>query len=127
MGWCLNVERQLTIDYIFTHKKLNPKNKQKSTIQKHFDYCLLQHIKEPIETFTYSKGKQLNEIVVQCDSDMDNTAINWKMVMSHEKGKAFQLSDAIAWCNEHGKRIKQCSVMDLRKVLRQRMEHDLLK
>lgn len=126
IAWCLNVERQKIIDYITTHEKINPKNKQKSRIQKHFDYCLLQYVKDSIEQFTYSKNFQLSDICVQCDSDMDKTALNWKMQTSY-KGKAYEIADAIAWCNEHGKKIKQCVEIDLRDKLRQQMEYDLLK
>lgn len=53
--------------------------------------------------------------------------MNEKMQMTHKKGKAYQLADAIAWCNKHGKKIKQCKEMDLRKNLREKMERELLK
>lgn len=33
---------------------------------------------------------------------------------NERKGKAYELSDAVAWCNEHGRILKGCQEMDLR-------------
>lgn len=125
-AWCFNVERQNTIDFIYQHEKLKPKNKLKSIVQKHFDYLLLKQIKGLLTNFIYFHNGSLSSLVVECDGDMSITIGNWKM-KKKLKGKAYELADAVAWCNAKGRRIKQCPEPDYIGFLRQQMEYDLLK
>jgi len=125
-AWCFNVERQNTIDFIYQHEKLKPKNKLKSKVQKHFDYLLLKQIKSLLTDFVYSRNGQLSSLVVECDGDMNKTIDNWKMKKRY-KGKAYQLADAVAWCNAKGHKIKQCAEPDYIELLREQLTYDLLK
>ena len=126
LGLCLNVERQKTINYIVYNTKLDPKNKPKDKIQKHFDYLLLRAIRSKIESFVFPRNCEIKDVVMQCDSDMNRTGKNWSM-RAINKGQAYEIADAVAWCNSHGKSIKQCVEIDLADTLRKEMKHDLLK
>ena len=126
LGMCLNVERQKTIDYIVCNAKLRPKNKPKSRIQKHFDYLLLQMIRDKIESFAFPRNCEIQDIVMQCDSDMILTGKNWGMSTVYG-GQAYEIADAVAWCNERGQSIKRCLNIDLAARLRTEMSDDLLK
>ena len=42
-------------------------------------------------------------------------------------GQAYEIADAVAWCNERGQSIKQCPNIDLATRLRTEMSDDLLK
>lgn len=123
---CIEVERQHIVDLIFKHAHLYPKTRSRQSIQQRFDYHLLDLIKERIETFTLGHKSALTDIVVQCDSDMELTVKNWKMV-SARRGKAYEISDAVAHFNEKGTHLKGCIDLDLRDELRNKMEYDLLR
>lgn len=124
-AWCFYVEKQNVIDYIYNHNKLARKTRSKEKIFKHFDYLLLKKFKVPLEEYTYKKRTSISDIVVQCDSDMTYTVDNWRM-KKESKGRAFELADAVAWCNEKDRSIKGCVDLDLKEI-KLEMESDLLK
>ncbi len=126
LGMCLNVERQKIIDHIVCNTKLRPKNKPKFKIQKHFDYLLLKMIRDKIEYFAFPRNCEIRDIVMQCDSDMNLTGKNWGMSTVYG-GQAYEIADAIAWCNERGQSIKRCLNIDLAARLHTEMSDDLLK
>ena len=92
---------------------------------KHFDYLLIKEIRDIVEQFAFFRRCELKEIIMQCDSDMAKTGTNWKMCIAKE-GKAYEIADAIAWCNRCSATIKQCKELDLAKKLRIDMQRDLL-
>ena len=126
IGICLTVERQNTIDLILNNPKFNSRSISKLKLQKHFDYLLLKKIRNIIESFSIPRKYELKDIVMQCDPDMSKTGINWNMKTSH-KGKAYEIADAVAWCNGHGKEIKFCKEIDISNTLQKEMKHDMLK
>jgi hypothetical protein len=123
---CIEVERQHIIDLIFSHARLHPKTRSRQSIQQKFDYHLLDLIKERIETFARGHKSALTDVIIQCESDMELTIKNWKMT-SARRGKAYEISDAVAHFNEKGTKLKRCIELDLRDELRNRMEYDLLR
>ncbi|MEX0764724.1 MAG: hypothetical protein WD033_06130 [Nitrosopumilaceae archaeon] len=125
-AWCFHVGRQRTIDAIYNHQKLLPKNKRKDKIHQAFDYHLLHYFKDKLEDLTYNAGIGLADLVVQGEGDMKLTIENWKMKYSR-KGNAYEFSDAVAWCNEHRKKLKGCQEMDLKDTIYEQMQYDLLK
>ena len=126
LGMYLNVERQKTVDYIVCNAKLHPKNKPKFGIQKHFDYLLLQMIRDKIESFAFPRNCEIQDIVMQYDSDMILTGKN-RGTGTVCGGQAYEIADAVAWCNERGQSIKRCLSIDLAAKLRTEMSDDLLK
>ena len=126
LALCLHVKRQKIIDYIYNNDKLQPKYKPKFKIQQHFDYLLLRKIRSKIEFFANARNQEIKDITMQCDSDMNKTGGNWGMKVA-AKGKAYEMADAIAWCNERKKQIDFCLDMDLAQMLKEEMENDLLK
>lgn len=122
---CIEVERQHIIDLIFSHARLHPRTRSRQSIQQRFDHLLLDLIKKRMETFAFGHGSALTDIVIQCESDMELTVKNWKMP-SARRGKAYEISDAVAHFNEKGTKLKRCIELDLRDELRSRMEYDFL-
>jgi hypothetical protein len=125
-AWCFYVDRQQIVDSIFNHIRLHPKNKRKPTIHKSFDSHFLYQFKDDLEEFTYKHGTALNDLQVQCDGDMSLTIKNWRMKKA-PRGKAHQLADAIAWCNERDQKLNGCQEVALQEIIRNRMQQDLLK
>ncbi len=123
---CLHLERQTIIDDLRINEKLNPKRKQKIAIHKHFDYLLLKEIKNLIEEFTLLHGQHVDDLTMQCDGDMLLTAQNWNMGTTM-RGRAYELSDALAFCNQRRHHVDGCHELDLRDKLRTKMYQDLLK
>ena len=95
LGMCLNVERQKTVDYIVCNAKLHPKNKPKFGIQKHFDYLLLQMIRDKIESFAFPRNCEIQDIVMQYDSDMILTGKN-RGTGTVCGGQAYEIADAVS-------------------------------
>jgi len=112
VGLCLNVERQKTIDAVINDPRFVSRRMSKSRVHKQFDYLLLRKIRHIIETFAYARGCEIKDIVMQCDPDMSKTGANWR-VRTADGGRAYELADAVAWCNEHGRRLKHCREMNL--------------
>jgi len=105
---------------------LVPRSVPKPRLYKHFDYLLFRKIRDIVEPFAYERGYEIKDIVMQCDSDMSKTGTNWMMRTAYG-GKAYDLADAVAWCNEHGRRLRHCREMDLTDKLREEMILDFLK
>jgi len=125
-AWCFNVNKQNTVNLIYNDTKLHPKNKRKEQVYKNFDLHLLEHFKSDLENIAFPNELTLSDIRVQCDSDMSSTVRNWNM-KSDSKGKAYELSDAIAWCNERGKELKGCYECNLEQELYDKTSYALFK
>ena len=122
---CAYVEKQRAIDSIFSDPKFN-QHKSKQSIRRHFGYLLWGRMRSIIEPFAAAHKCEVRDIVVQCDSDMRDTVNAWGMNV-RAKGKAYELADAVAWCNSHGKRPKTCREFDWRTSMFDEMKRDLLK
>ena len=125
-AWCFHVGKQRITEEIYEHIRLQPKNKRKDKIHQNFDYHLLNHFRPEIEKLTIPQSMEFSDLRVQCDADMALTIEFWKM-KREMKGKAFELSDAVAWCNEHNRSLKGCQEMDLIDTIYSQMSYDLLK
>ncbi|MGI9566124.1 MAG: hypothetical protein ACR2LL_03805 [Nitrosopumilus sp.] len=126
LAWCLKVDKQHIVDYMYNHPRLNNKHKTRARILNHFDRLILEKVRNKMEKFTYSHEKGLEDVSVQCEVDMEDTVKVWQMNPQFE-GRAYEISDAIAWCNEKGKRLKGCKELNLSEYLKTKMEYDLLK
>ena len=63
----------------------------------------------------------LSEVVIQADADMNPTLKSWR-IASRYQGRAYEISDAIAWFNQKGIRIRDCKIVDLRDRIREDMK-----
>lgn len=125
-AWCFYVDRQQTVDTISNHPKLHPKNRRREKIQKSFDSHFLYQFREDLENLTFKHSVSLNDLSVDCDNDMSLTVKNWRMKRS-SMGKAFQLADAVAWCNEHEQKLQGVEEVSLRDAIYKAMSKDLLR
>lgn len=125
-AWCFHVGRQHTVDSIYEHVKLHPKNKRKDKIHQNFDYHLFNHFKPEVEKLTLNQSMELSDLRVQCDGDMIHSIKFWKM-KEERRGKAYELSDAVARCNEHNRSLKGCVEMDLKDDIFSKMSYDLFR
>ncbi|HEX5457253.1 MAG TPA: hypothetical protein VFX64_02575 [Candidatus Nitrosotalea sp.] len=55
-AWCFHVGKQHTIDAIYEHVRLHPKNKRKDKIYQNFEYHLLSYFKSEVEKLTFRQG-----------------------------------------------------------------------
>lgn len=119
----LMVEKIKTVHKIHEYKKRQDPLFPVNVIFQHFDSSLLDEIKDRIEKITYRHGVGIRDLPVECENDMSNTVRTWRM-QKKPMGKAYELSDAIAWCCNNDKRIKGIIRLDLVSKLRKKMEHD---
>ncbi|MGH2612084.1 MAG: hypothetical protein ACRDFB_03420 [Rhabdochlamydiaceae bacterium] len=92
-------------------------------IFQHFDTQLFDRIKSKILTILEKHGVDKKQLVVECENDMSKTIRIWGM-NAGEMGKAYELSDAVAWCCNKGKNVKGIIKIELSKDLRKQMEKD---
>ena len=123
---CLHVQKQKIIEEILSDPRIKIRNTPKAKPYMHFDYLLFRKIRDMVESFAFPRKCGLEDIAMQCDSDMSKTGANWKM-NTVNKGKAYEIADAIAWCNQHDIKINQCREIDLASMIHAEMQHDLLK
>lgn len=126
LAWCFHVEKQNTVDYIQNHEKLHPKTKSRESIHKRFDHLLLKEFREKLESFCSQNRISITDLQVECETDMAYTIDNWRM-KKKSRGRAYEISDAIAYFNEKARKIRGCGDIDLRDKLRKQMESELLK
>ena len=124
--WCFHISRRQIENDI--QERLRTRNSRKSriSIHKNFDTHWFRLFRNDLETFAAKLRTELSEIVIEADSDMVPTLKNWN-INSTYKGKAYELSDAVAWFNQKGARLEQCKIMDLRTNIEELMKHSLLK
>ena len=123
---CLHVQRQGIIEEILSDPRFKTRNTPKEKLYRHFDYLLFKKIRDMVESFAFPRRCDLGDIIMQCDSDMTKTGTNWKMGTT-KGGKAYEIADAIAWCNRRGVKINRCKEIDIASKIRAEMRHDLLK
>ena len=123
---CLHVQKQGIIEEILSDPRFQARNMPKVKLYRHFDYLLFRKIRDTIESFAFPRRCDLDDIIMQCDSDMVRTGTNWKM-HTVDRGKAYEIADVVAWCNMHDIQINQCKDIDLASQIRMEMRHDLLK
>ncbi len=125
-AWCFHIGRQKIEDDVSEYVQSRRKRKPKINIHKNFDAYWFQLFRDDLESFAVGLKTDLSGIVVQADADMCTTVKNWKITDGY-KGKAYELSDAVAWFNQKGTTIKNCKIMDLRSKIKENMKRSLLK
>ncbi len=123
--WCFHVDRQRIEEHIQNHKKFLKYKMPKHNIHKNFDLNWLRLFRSELENTTMPFGIAVTDLVIQTDGDMVKTIRNWRMKNSNV-GKAHELADAVAWCNQKNIKI-DCKVLDLRDEIKKKMEQTLLK
>ena len=76
---CLHVQRQGIIREILSESQFKTRNTPKEKLYKHFDYLLFKKIRDMVESFAFPRRCDLEDIIMQCDTDMAKTGNNWKM------------------------------------------------
>ena len=121
MSLCVHVERQKIIQELMNSSKLK-KTKTKKQLHGYFDNVLLSLVKKNIEPFCRVHNiNDIRSLGVQCDSGMTNTIQFWKM-RPVSGGRAHELADAVAWCNEHKRKFKGEIKKDLRQEIQIKLE-----
>ena len=77
-----------------------------------FDKIFLKCFRHELNDFCIQYGEEIGRLAVECDSDMKHSIKRWNFEKISE-GRAYELSDAIAWCYSHDKKINGCSRIDL--------------
>lgn len=122
---CAYVEKQLTINRI-THDARFAGHRPSIVARRHFNCLLWNCMRETIERFAAVHRREVGDIAVQCDSDMQDAALEWHIKKSR-KVKAHDLADIVGRCSSHHGRVRTCKEFDLRRVLLAGMRRDLLK
>lgn len=125
-SWCFYVERQNIVNNIFNNSRLKKKPGAKSKIYEIFDKIFFSYFRKYLETFVKSHSSEIPGLNVQCDADMDKTIRRLNMQPT-QRGKAYEMADAIAWLNEHNRDVAGCATRDLTNFINKKMESSLLK
>lgn len=121
----LEVEKNKTVHEIHEYMKKQEPLYDIGVIFQHFDLLLLDRIRKTIENIIVNYGMVIKDLSVQCEGDMLATIRAWNMKISDKgKGKAYELSDAIAWACNADKNIKGVIKKNLVHDLRNQMRKD---
>ena len=101
---CAYVEKQLTINRI-THDPRFARHRPSIVARRHLNCLPWNCMRETIERFAAVHRRKVGDIAVQCDSDMQDAALEWHMKKSR-KGKAHDLADVVGRCNSHHGRVR---------------------
>jgi len=125
-GFCIYVDRDETINFIMRHKKLKGKYRSKRALTSYFDKKLRVEVREIINQFAIKNGTTFSSLIVQCDGDTEEIIKTWGL-KTVVKDKAHELSDALAWCNNHSISIGGTKELFLGKKLHNLMIEKVLK
>lgn len=106
--------------------KSQKKRISRTNIHKSFDSYRFPLFKGEPADFAARFRAELSGIVIEADADMRQTVKNWKIEYKH-KGRAYELSDAVARFNQKGVRIQNCRDVALRGPIMEGMERHLSK
>ena len=115
--WCFHIGRQQIETDVKKYLRSRKNRRPNTNIRKSFDKYWLRLFKDDLESFARRLRMDPSEIVIQADADMCPTLQNWGITDEY-KGKAYELSDAVAWFNQKGTSIKNCRIMDLRSEIK---------
>ena len=124
--WCFHVGRQRIENAIQERMKLGNKRKSRANIRKSFASYWFLLFEKDLANFAARFRAEISDISIEVDSDMRPTVRAWN-INGKPKGRAHELSDAVAWFNQKGIKIQDCKVMDLRRDIQKSMERYLLK
>lgn len=111
-AWCFYVERQNIVNNIFNHPRFKKKPGLKESVYVEFDKIFLKCFRHELNDFCIQHNEEIRKLSVECDSDMTQSIRRWNFTNLNE-GKASELSDAIAWCNSHNKKLNGCREVNL--------------
>lgn len=124
--WCFHVNRR-HIEHAIQERIISEKKRvPRINIHKSFESYWFQLFKDRLADFAAKFRAELSDIAIEADADMRSTIKNWN-ISDKREGRAYELSDAVAWFNQKGVKIQNCKVVDLRDDILKSMERHLLK
>lgn len=124
--WCFHINRR-HIENIIQKRIISEKKREpKINIHKSFESYWFQLFRDGLADFAAKFRVELSDITIEADADMRPTIKNWN-INDKRRGRAYELSDAVAWFNQKGIKIQNCEVVDLRSAILKSMERHLLK
>jgi succinate dehydrogenase flavin-adding protein (antitoxin of CptAB toxin-antitoxin module) len=126
LAYCFHVERQNLVNNIFNNPRYKKKPGKKEHVYVEFDKIFLQFFRDELYTFCAKFKQEFSKLTVEHDLDMKDSIKRWNLV-GKDKGKAFEIADAIAWCNTHRIELKICKEIDLSEKIQSQLMSNLLK
>ena len=124
--WCFHVDRRNIEKSIRERMKSGKRQKPRINIRKSFESYWFRLFEGELKDFAVNFRAELSDIVMETDADICPTVKGWNFRNKH-KGRAYELSDAVAWFNQKGVPVRNCRVVDLRDRMRKIMKKHLLK
>ena len=125
-AWCFHISRQRIEDDMLKLTRSKKSRMPRINIHKSFETYWFRRFRSDLESFAARFRMELTEVTIQADADMNPTLKYWGMP-SKCRGRAYELSDAVAWFNQKGIKIRDCKTVDLREKIRNDMEQGLVK
>ena len=125
-AWCFYVERQNIINNVFNHPRFKKKPGKKERVYVEFDKIFLKCFRHELNDFCIQHNEEIGKLSVECDSDMIQSIKRWNL-KNIPQGKAFELSDAVAWCNSHNRKLKGCREVNLANEIYSKLISNMIK
>lgn len=128
IAFCVKIDKFRLVDKL--EKKLKKQNRYRRMGGKKiwivFNRLLLYEIREKIIPFTNSHGYALTDVAFQCDGDCRYFAKDNGLRYADE-GRAYMLSDAVAWANNRNLEPHGVCALDLTKILEEKLKSRIVK
>ena len=125
-AWCFHISRRRIETDITEYIRSKGSRMPKINVHKSFETYWFRIFQNDLKSFATRLRTDLSEVVIQADADMNPTLKSWR-IASRYHGRAYEISDAIAWFNQKGIRIRDCKIVDLRDRIREDMKQGLSK
>ena len=124
--WCFHVDRR-NIEKAIRERIASGKGRRPGiNVRKSFESYWFSLFRDDLAGFAAKFRAEISDIAIEVDSDMRPTIQAWN-ISDRLPGRAYELSDAVAWFNQKGVKIRGCKVLDLRHDIQKRMVRHLLK
>jgi hypothetical protein len=108
--FCITLNRTKIIEQVKNARAVKKDRTPTGNILRTFNYVVIRKVLPQMQSYALANSMQLTEIVFECDSDCEPFA-KIANVKSTKEGKAHNIADKVAWCNNKNKNLP--SVIDI--------------
>ncbi len=123
IAFCIRIDRNIITNKIRNMRRIKKKNILNEKIFYACNLAVSRYIIERLQRFVLEHGQSLEDVIFQCDGDCIRFAKDVNLKYSY-KGSAYDLSDVVAWCNNHGLEPKGVVTLDIRNDVKSKLLHD---
>ena len=119
-GFCIRIEKNRILAKIEGLRRQKRGFKSRKRLSRTYNALLWSMLRIPVEPFLYAHGIEPSSLCLQCDRDCQDF-VNDQGWRHTDRGPAYELADALAWGNGHGREPEGTVFLDLAGRLEEHM------